>query len=139
MGVSWGRITKRRRGSETSVATASSLTGAQASIRLSDGRYGDDGFDDGRISRALGETPRGVGEVEAVGDPGRDVDAAGLEERNDVAEGAGQGVAAGEERQFAAVGGRVVESDLALGQADENNAAARRGQVGGAGHGLGGA
>ena len=69
---------------------------------------------------------RSVGEVEAVGNPWHKVDAPRFDEPDDFTEVIGQRISAGEQRQFTAVEVRIVEIEITLKQADEDNTAPLR-------------
>ena len=100
-------------------------------------RHVDHGFDHGGVAGYFRETLRGVGEGEAMGDPRGGIDAAGLNERDDIAECAGRGIAAGQESEFAPVEIGIVERDVALKQADEDDATAGSRQIERASHRFG--
>ena len=78
-----------------------------------------------------------VVERSAVSDPWRGVDATVFDEADDAFEILRLGVAAGEEGEFAAVKIGIVECDVALEEADENDAAAGGWIFEGGHHGLG--
>src|SRR5688572_7924050 len=100
-------------------------------------RNGDDGLDNRRVLCEFRKTLRSIDKVEAVRNPRRSIDSASLDERDNLAEVAGQRVSAGEERQLAAVEVRVMETDLALNQSNEHDASALRRQFESAFHGRG--